>query len=59
MAISRKAGKSIMDELMWKYYDSRTDSYDYKRMEIDSKIDQILETEKRLQEIRDGIQEQS
>ena len=45
MATSRKAGKSIMDEIMWKYYDSRTDSFDYKRMELDLKIDQIIHNE--------------
>lgn len=45
MATSRKAGKSIMDEIMWKYYDSRTDSFDYKRMQIDLKIDQIIHNE--------------
>ncbi len=60
MATSRKAGKSIMDEIMWKYYDSRTDSYDYKRMEIDLKIDLImLDDLKKAEELKDGIQEQS
>jgi hypothetical protein len=45
MAISRRVGKSIMDEIRWKYYDSRTDSFDYKRMELDLKIDQIIHNE--------------
>ena len=45
MATSRRVGKSIMDEIRWKYYDSRTDSFDYKRMELDLKIDQIIHNE--------------
>ena len=37
--------KSIMGEARAKYYDIRTDLFDYKRMEIDLKIDQIIHNE--------------
>ena len=60
MGISRMKGKSIMDEIRWKYYDSRTDSVDYKRMELDLKIEQIIHNEAvKQRDIQNAIQKQS